>query len=297
MIEKTMYSYTSNTEGAYQVYMELYLTEEGQAKIEEIKNNYAILEDEVEEIQAAQNETEDEEENSENTTEIIENKKIAKLTIAESEYDVTQINDEKIKIKIGSATTNSTSINNNLAIAAELALLINSGKYPLEYEIKNNRFEYTDITITYTQILYLAIIIAIILFVVFIIKYRTKGLLLSISLIGFVAILTLILRYTNVSLSIEGIGAIILVIIINIITNKLILNNLNSESNLEETVIKAFKEIYLKMIPVMIISLVFCFARVSNLNSFGMVMFWGLVLIAIYNVAVTKTLLKLKENK
>ena len=46
-----------------------------------------------------------------------------------------------------------------------------------------------------------------------------------------------------------------------------------------------------------IITLVFGFAKWSNLSSFGLIMFWGLVLIAVYNVIVTKTLLKLRENK
>ena len=47
----------------------------------------------------------------------------------------------------------------------------------------------------------------------------------------------------------------------------------------------------------MIITVVFCFSGWTNLSSFGMIMFWGLALLALYNVIVTKTLLKLDENK
>ena len=42
--------------------------------------------------------------------------------------------------------------------------------------------------------------------------------------------------------------------------------------------------------------IVFCFIKWIPISSFGMIGFWGLTLIAIYNVAVTRTLLKLKEN-
>ena len=57
------------------------------------------------------------------------------------------------------------------------------------------------------------------------------------------------------------------------------------------------KELFLKLVPIMIISIVFCFSGWTNLSSFGMIMFWGFVLIAVYNIIVTKTLLKLRENK
>lgn len=298
MVEKAKYTYTSDAEGKYQVLMELYLTKEGQAKIEEIKNNYAVFANEIEEIEAAQKEDEKESEEGENadtetTTETEENKvetrKIAVLTIAGSEYDVEKIEKNRIRVSIGSATSNSTYVNNYINVAAELALLINSGKYPIEYEIEDNRFIYSDIT--NEQIMYFEITVAaimLVVFIVFVAKYKTKGLLASISCIGFVSVLLLLLRYTNVNISIEGIAGIILVITINFIINQIMLR---------ETKNIDYKDLILKLAPIIIITLVFCFAGWSNLSSFGMIMFWGLVLIAVYNLAVTKTLLKLKENK
>ena len=64
-----------------------------------------------------------------------------------------------------------------------------------------------------------------------------------------------------------------------------------------EATLNTYKDLFLKLVPIMIISLVFCFSGWSNLSSFGMIMFWGLALLALYNVIVTKTLLKLNENK
>lgn len=300
MVKSAVYTYTGNAEGEYQVYLELGLTKEGQAKIEEIKNNYAVFADEIEEIEAAQEETTESEDTSEGqettdetTTETEptaeETKKIAVLTIAGTEYDIERIEKNKITVKIGEATSSTTYINNYMASAAELAMLIDSGKYPVEYEITDNRFVYSDIT--NEQITYFAIAIAIVMlvvFVIFTIKYKTRGLLASISCIGFASVLSLLLRYTNVNISIEGIGGIILVLIINFVINKIMLEKAD---NID------YKEICLKLVPIIIITLVFCFAGWSNLSSFGMIMFWGLVLISAYNTVVTKTLLKLKESK
>jgi len=64
-----------------------------------------------------------------------------------------------------------------------------------------------------------------------------------------------------------------------------------------EAIVSTYKEMFLKLVPIMIITLVFCFSGWTNLSSFGMIMFWGLILIATYNIIVTKTLLKLRENK
>ena len=291
MVKKAVYTYTADMEGAYQVILEVHLTNEGQAKIEEIKNNYAIFAEEISEIEAAQDATENDEkattETTETTPESEETKKIGLLTIAGTEYDIEKIEKNKIIINMGAQTTNTSTINNNISAAAEVSILINSGKYPINYEVKDNRFVYADITDM--QMTYFAIAFAIVMFIVFIafsVKYKTKGLIVSVSCIGFVSILSLLIRYTNVKISIEGIGAIILVTIINFRINQLMLNR-----NVD------YKNIVLKLVPVAIITLVFCFAKWSNLSSFGMIMFWGFSLIVAYNAIVTKTLLKLKESK
>ena len=306
MVKKAQYTYTSNADGEYQVYLEIALTEDGQAKIEEIKNNYAILKDDVDAVESetksddnsnSSDESNTEDNNTEEqTTE--ETKKVAKLSIAGTDYDVDKIEKNKIRVKMGSQTSNTTTVNNSMAKAAELTMLINSGKYPIDYEVQNNRFVHSDIT--NEQLLYFAGAVGVILLALFIwltIKYKSKGLLASISCIGFIALLSLLLRYTNVIISIEGIGAIILVILINLILSQMILNKTKILDVVSEAVTSSYKELFLKLVPIMIISIVFCFSGWTNLSSFGMIMFWGFVLIAVYNIIITKTLLKLRENK
>ena len=201
-------------------------------------------------------------------------------------------------VKIGSKTSNTTTANNYVAKAAELAMLVNSGKFPIDYEVDTNRYVISDIS--EQQLLYFVAGVAIVLLVIFVIsivKYKGRGLLADISFIGFVAILSLLLRYTNVSISIEGIGAILLTLIINLRLNQMILDKTKTMNVVSEAVTTSYKELFLRIIPIMIITVVFCFSGWVNLSSFGMIMFWGLALIAAYNVIVTKTLLKLKESK
>lgn len=321
MVKKASYNYATNADGEYQVYVELQLTKEGQAKLEEISNNYAILANDIEQIEAVQAEneenaedtetseestetqetTEAEQENTETTEnqeEQAETKKIAVLKIADTEYDVEKIEKNKITITVGSATTSNTTLNNNLSIATEMMILINSGKYPVIYDVQTNRYIYDDInldTVLYVALAIIAIIL--IILVVITIRYRLKGLLSSFSIIGFIAVLLLLLRYTNILITIETIGAIIISIIINIVLNISILNKIQKIGSVKEAVNNTYKEIFIKLIPVMIISIVFCFSGWTNLNNFGMTMFWGFILIPIYNYVVTRTLLRLMEEK
>lgn len=329
MIKGAKYSYTSDSKGAYQVYEEIELTKDGQAKLNELLNDYALLATDVTEIENAKKASESEstktESTSEESTETTENtstdeqntestetqstteetssnsettKKTAKLYVNDTTYDVSKIEKGKITVKIGSSSSNATSVNNNISKAAEIAMLENAGKLPADYEVDTNRYEYSSIT--QKEIIYFAIVmiaILVITLLVYCVIYKKSGILASISFVGFVASFSLLIRYTNVAISIEGISAIIVVMIINLIINREILSKTKKMNLVNEAVKATYKNVYLKLIPVGILTIVFCLAKWESLSSFGMIMFWGLVLTAIYNSTITRTLLNLKENK
>ena len=256
MIKGAKYSYTSDSKGAYQVYEEIELTKDGQAKLNELLNDYALLATDVTEIENAKKASESEstktESTSEESTETTENtstdeqntestetqstteetssnsettKKTAKLYVNDTTYDVSKLEKGKITVKIGSSSTNATSVNNNISKAAEIAMLENAGKLPADYEVDTNRYEYSSIT--QKEIIYFAIAmiaILVITLLVYCVIYKKSGILASISFVGFVALFSLLIRYTNVAISIEGISAIIVVMIINLIINREILS-------------------------------------------------------------------------
>lgn len=329
MIKGAKYSYSNDSKGAYQVYEEIELTKDGQAKLNELLNDYALLATDVTEIENAKKASESEstktESTSEESTETTENtstdeqntestetqstteetssnsettKKTAKLYVNDTTYDVSKIEKGKITVKIGSSSSNATSVNNNISKAAEIAMLENAGKLPADYEVDTNRYEYSSIT--QKEIIYFAIVmiaILVIILLVYCVIYKKSGILASISFVGFVALFSLLIRYTNVAISIEGISAIIVVMIINLIINREILSKTKKMNLVNEAVKATYKNVYLKLIPVGILTIVFCLAKWESLSSFGMIMFWGLVLTAIYNATITRTLLNLKENK
>ena len=125
MIKGAKYSYTSDSKGAYQVYEEIELTKDGQAKLNELLNDYALLATDVAEIENAKKASESEstktESTSEESTESTENteeqntesteiqstteetssnsettKKTAKLYVNDTTYDVSKIEKGKI---------------------------------------------------------------------------------------------------------------------------------------------------------------------------------------------------------
>ena len=150
-------------------------------------------------------------------------------------------------------------------------------------------------------VVYILVGIVAILSIIFIIRYKSYGAIGAVSYIGLISIFLILIRYANVAVSIQGILAIALVFILNyVFVNKLI-GKVNKKELKEKTTNQKIKEVYkeffVKIIPICIATIVFCFAGWDPISSFGMIMFWGIVLIAIYNYIITSTLLKIQDNK
>ena len=71
-----------------------------------------------------------------------------------------------------------------------------------------------------------------------------------------------------------------------------------NENPVNKATVATYKKFFYRIIPICVISIAFCFVKWIPMSSFGMISFWGLVLIAIYNVVITRSLLKINvENK
>ena len=90
-------------------------------------------------------------------------------------------------------------------------------------------------------------------------------------------------------MSIEGFVAMAMILILNYI----LVNNLLKKSYKIET----YKEFFLKIIPIIIIAISFSIINLETIRSFGTVAFWGLILIAIYNMLITSNLLRIKKGE
>ena len=98
---------------------------------------------------------------------------------------------------------------------------------PVDYEVSQNEYILSDITESVLQKVICAIaIIAVIALIVLIIRYRLIGLLSSIAYIGFAALYLLLVRYTNVTIALEGIFGIVVILIMNyMLINKIASDN------------------------------------------------------------------------
>ena len=135
-----------------------------------------------------------------------------------------------------------------------------------------------------------------------IIKYKKNGLLSAVSLIGFVALLLLVLRYTNVTLTMEGMIAIVIAVVLDFIFIVYLLNLIKrQDSKTAAEASHTFKEALIKtlfiFIPVAITAIILCFAGWLPIYSFGMVAFWGVLLIVLYNLIITRTLVVDTKSK
>ena len=266
-IENAKVGYNT-TETGTAIYLSIQFNKEGSQILKDITNTYIKTTDE---------------EGNEQTKKV--DFKVDDTAIL-STYFEDEIANGIIQFSMGESTS-SEDIENYLKEASNLAMLLNTGALPINYSIENMYYIASNIT---EDMLYIpAIIVAILILiglVVLIIKYKLKGTYASISFIGFIALLLLALRCFNVVININGIVALLFAILLNYIFTVYLLSSYKKENNKILT-----RGIYI-LIPAMIMSVILCFAKWLPLNSFGMVIFWGILLIIIYNLTITKKLIK-----
>ena len=291
-----MYGSNNNTatSSGTTVYLNIEFTDEGAKKIEDISNKYKS--------DSEENDEHDESEHDESSHEANE----VTLLVDDNEMLSTgfeePIKTGKIQLSIGSSSTDSKTIQGYATQAANMAVVLNNGEMPVKYTVHDNQYILSDITNNDLNIVFYVILgISCIALIVLIYKYKVLGLLGALSFVGLASLLLLLIRYANVDLSIQGILGIIATLALNYIFMFVLLSKLNNKeykkSTIGEILKDAYKEIFIKIIPICIAIIVFCFAGWAPISSFGMVLFWGLVLIALYNAIVTNLLFRIQNNK
>ncbi len=196
-------------------------------------------------------------------------------------------------------SADSEEIKNSLYGGYNIAAILENEPLPLTYQVSENVYiastlDINDVTIMIATLAVIAVIISIFM----IIKFKMKGLLSTILSTGFVALLLIIVRYTNVTMSLEGFLAVGLAFIINTIFNYMLFSNLkNKNLTKEERIAKyneSMKKYSLTLIPLLILSIVCCFTNWDTIYSFGMVTFWTILISLIYNLTITNLLVRNK---
>ena len=313
-IESSKVLYNTATSGT-SVYLEIAFNKDGKNKLEEISKTYVKTENNTTDENATTDENNTEatentnETNTENTTNETSSKteKKISLKIDDSELMSTTFDEPitsgKIQLSVGTATTDSTTLKGYVEQAQKVATVLDSGKLPVKYDMEKNQYILSNITeqdLTYVAVT--IAIIAIIAIIVLIIKYKTNGLVAGIAYTGLAALYLLLIRYTNVVISIDSIFAITMMLAFNYIFTIILLSNIkkmkaeNVENAVRKSVTETYKKFFSRIIPVCILAIVFCFIKWTPINSFGMITFWGIVIIAIYNATITNLLFRIKNK-
>ena len=275
------------------VYMDIEFNKEGTEKLKNISNTYVETN--------TTNNTNTTNETSETTTKEI-TMQIDGEEIMTTSFDET-IETGRLQLSVGSATTDSDTLNGYINQASSMAIILDNGNMPVAYTVASNEYILSDVTESELNIiLYVMLAIVAIFLIVLIIRYKSQGIISAFSFIGLASIFVLLLRYTNVVISIESIFGIAVVLILNYIFVNKLLSKLKKEETVNKGIItnifkETYKEFFIKIIPVCIAVITFCFIKWEPISSFGMVMFWGILLIALYNISITNLLVRINASK
>lgn len=274
-LEKVQVGYTTSTSGAT-IYLSFTFNKDSVEKLKEITNTYVESTDE----------------DGNDTT-----KKVS-INVDDSQLIETSFDEEIangiLQLTLGTSTDNST-INSYIEQGTNIAILLNNGSLPITYTVEQNRFIKSDLSLSDAFIP--AIVLGAILligFIFLIVKYKKLGLLAMISYVGYMAILLIVIRYTNLVITMEGIFAILISAILNYILLIYVLQALKkadkNRAEYKNVLNKSMLSMLLVLIPTMVIGIAMCFASWLPVYSFGTIIFWGVFIIMIYNALITRIL-------
>ena len=301
----------NTTNSGTSVYLQIEFNKNGKDKLKNVSQTYVSVNNTTNnttENNVAENTTSETENEATNTTtegssDTATTEKKITMKIDDQEIMSTSFDEPittgKIQLSVGSATTDKTTLQNYVDQAQSVATTLDTGKLPVKYDLEKNQYILPKLTTQDLIKVEIAIaIIAVVGIIILIVKHKLNGLLAGIAYVGLSAVYMLVVRYTNVTISIESIAGIIIVLILNYIFTTMFLNKIE-ELNKEkaENVMKkatgaTYKKFYLRIIPICIMAITFSFVKWVSISSFGMITFWGIVIIAIYNAIITRYLLK-----
>lgn len=265
----------SNGDVKTAVFLQLEFNEEGTKKLEELNKIYVeTTEEKTNENGETENVT-----SSKNVWVLLNDKFLGTTTLPNIVYN------DKILFTYG-YSNDSEEIQTAMNEARAEAILLNSGTAPLVYRYSS---EENSNYISEKEIYVYALAIGavfVIAYIYLVIAYKAKGFISVYFQVAYLAILLLVLRLTNVILTSEGMAAIVIAMILEYIFTYIVLRNLKKGT--EGMFKKANLEFFLNSLPIYVIAVVFSFAKVASISSFGMTLFWGILLVYIYNFIFTK---------
>lgn len=256
------------------VFLQIELTDEGKAKIKELTqtNN----------TDTATNQTQENETNSETTTGkdvliILNGMLLGNTEVSNIVYEDT------IMIPFG-VSSNTEEINAAVRQAQIESIVLNAGMTPISYSFTDETIQSTIQVNTVLWCIGIAGAMAVLMLVFLVFKFKAKGFISFYLQLGYMAVLLLVVRLTQVILTVEGIAGLIVAFILNYIFNYIVLKNLKENDMYK----KSNLSFLFTALPIYIISIIFTFSVNANVASFGTTIFWGFIITYIYNFIFSK---------
>ncbi len=280
---KVGYGTSNSSSSGANVYLTINFNKEGKKKLLDISNKYVKTTDEE------GNEVE------KKVSLLIEDEEVINTSFTEP------LDSGMIQLTLGSATTDTSELQEYIQQGSKIATVLDNGKLPLKYTADNEEFIKSDISMKNIMIvIYILIGIAVLDIIYLIIKYKKNGMLSACSYIASIAILLLLIRYTNTIIVIESVVALFSLIILNHYLYTRILNKIGNSTD-EENIKNAFKEVYKSsidlLIVLLIIAVVFVYGTITSINSIGMILFWGIISTGVSSFLFGRTLLLSNAKK
>ena len=258
-------AHLSNYSNGYQSYLQLTFDKEGAEKLKEISNNYQAV--------TAEDGTE-----TKNYISINMDEQTLSTT-----YFAEELSNGTIQIPMGNATEDHDQYMQIGESVDRIVKIINEDTMPLSYTLSSDNHINSVITPSMAKVAIIAFVVVIALISLYlIIRFKLEGLKSAILCIGYIAILSIIVRYTNVIITINSLIAYLAVIVVNYVFNIKFLKELK-DNNRKYIFRKNMKELYLMIVPVCIIAVIFVFVPGVVISSIGMILFWGLLVQAVYD--------------
>ena len=255
------------------VFLQLEFNEEGKKKLKELNDVYVTTTETVT--------------NEEGEEEEVTNSKVLWVLLNGQFLGSTELKNIYYNDSIVftfNVSSNNEEIQEAIKAAQGEAVLLNAGEIPIMYKISTEEIE-TNID-SNTLFIYFVSIggVFVIAYIYLVVKFRARGFIAVYFQVGFLGVLLLIIRLTNVVLTIEGIAGIMISMVLEYIFTYIVLNNSDKEGMYKNSNL----EFFLNTLPIYVISLVFTLAKRTHISSFGMTLFWGILLIYVYNFVFTK---------
>ncbi len=267
-------------------------TKDAMKKLEDIKNNYEMT---------IEKKTETEDENgqaSESTEEPeIEDRKIGIYVDGTALYSETlssfikYTEGGKLPLTIGGYQHDNEKLEAALQQAKIYRSFVMTEDMPFEYTASTTANIHSNISMKSIVIVFALIFL--VMFVFLLIKNKLPGIFGALTISGFISTLLLIIRFTNVELTISSIFALAVMMILQF---AYVIKVSKEKSSTKEFNENTFG--YMKMlIPVFLMSIAISFAKTIEFIGFGEVVFWGIIVFSIFNNIITRAMLTNVKNK